>query len=215
MRYPPEQKEGTRRKIVDTASRAFRANGVEGASVSDIMAEAGLTVGGFYRHFDSKDELFREALDKAMGETLALMQQRRSRAAGPESTGHRWADRAAAVYLSPEHRERRASGCPLPELTTEVGRRDEETREHYEKMLKEIVHEVSLRLAPAPGPESEQDSTEPKPGSASTQAWGYISTLVGSLLLSRGVADPELADLILESGRQAAQASVSVDKPLK
>ena len=80
MRYTSDHKKDTRRRIVEAASKGFRRRGVDGVSVSDIMAEAGLTVGGFYRHFESKEDLFQEALEEAMGETLTLMQERRRHA---------------------------------------------------------------------------------------------------------------------------------------
>ncbi|MEO1083002.1 MAG: helix-turn-helix domain-containing protein, partial [Acidobacteriota bacterium] len=76
MRYSPEHKEETRRRIVDAASRAFRRSGFENVSVAEVMKEAGLTVGGFYRHFDSKEELFDAAMVEAMADTLRLMQRR-------------------------------------------------------------------------------------------------------------------------------------------
>lgn len=198
MRYSAEHKDGTRRKIVAAASRAFRQHGVEGASVSEIMAEAGLTVGGFYRHFESKEGLFREALEEAMGETLALMQQRRAAGEGSGATGHEWMAKAAAVYLSPEHRDHHARGCPLPGLTAEVSRRDTTTRQSFEQGLEGLAGEMAHRIDPD------------DPTTARGRAWAFLSTLVGSLLLARGVADDELAAEILASGRLAVGADERV-----
>lgn len=200
MRYPPEQKAGTRRKIVEAASKSFRKHGVEGASVSDIMADADLTVGGFYRHFDSKEELFQEALEKAMGESLVLMQNRREHASGEGSSGTAWAKRAASVYLSEDHRRMRAAGCPLPELTAEVVRRPKPVQQSFEGSLGRIVDEVAKRLNP-----DDPDATKP-------QAWGFVSTLVGSLLLARGVDDESLANEILSAGRSSALAVAHPEK---
>jgi TetR/AcrR family transcriptional repressor of nem operon len=197
MRYSPEQKKTTRRKILDAASRAFREHGVDGASVSEIMAEAGLTVGGFYRHFESKEELFRAALEKAMGETLALMQDRRIRRGDRGTHGQEWKERAAGLYLTPEHRQMQETGCPIPGLSAEVGRRDETTRQSFERSLLEIAREMALRLEP-------DTSDAEKQARARHEAWGFLSTLVGSLLLSRAVDDDELAEQILAAGREAS-----------
>ncbi len=189
MRYTQEQKDGTRQRIVRAASRAFRERGVEGASVSEIMASAGLTVGGFYRHFDSKEDLFREALSAAMTETLGLLRRRRED--GETADGATWLRWAAGVYLTPEHRAHHAAGCPLPGLTAEVVRRDVATRQSFESALEGIVGEVTERL----------ENHDPR---ARATAWGFLSTLVGSLLLARGVESDALADEILEAGRRAA-----------
>lgn len=197
MRYPPRHKEETRHKIVDAAAKAFRRHGVDGASVSEIMADAGLTVGGFYRHFESKEALFQEAMERALGETIALMQARRERHTDDDDAdvhqGPAWKARAAGVYLSPEHREMEDRGCPLPGLTAEIGRRGPDARRSFEESLKILVDEVAGRLDPE------------QPEDAELEALGFVSTLVGSLLLARGVDDEELSDKILRAGRQASR----------
>jgi TetR/AcrR family transcriptional repressor of nem operon len=197
MRYSPEHKTDTRRRIVDVASKAFRQHGAAGVSVSKIMADAGLTVGGFYRHFQSKDELFGAALDKALGETLNLLRKsdRDSRLDGDE-----WLERAAAVYLSAAHRNLRDAGCPLPTLTAEVGRRGEDVRRTFGNSVQALVEEIATRIEPGNADAGRQ------------RAWGFLATLVGSLLLARGVADESLAVEILSAGRTAAAPEIVSDE---
>jgi len=189
MRYPQEHKADTRRKIVEVASRAFREHGPAGVSVAEIMADAGLTVGGFYRHFESKDELFQEALERALGDTVEML-QRADRGAGLE--GDEWVQRAAATYLSRAHRDLWDAGCPLPGLTAEVGRRGADVRQSFGDALQRLVAEIAGRI----------DAGDPDVGRR--RAWGLLSTLVGCLLLARGVTDDRLADEILAAGRAAA-----------
>ncbi|MEM8995701.1 MAG: TetR/AcrR family transcriptional regulator [Acidobacteriota bacterium] len=188
MRYSPEHKEETRRRIVAAAARAFRRSGFEGVSVAGVMEEAGLTVGGFYRHFDSKEELFDAAVVEAMADTLRLMRRR----GASEVRGEAWMAKAAAHYLTPEHRRAVDLGCPLPSLTGEVGRRDPDLRRRFEGTLADIARAAAERIDPD------------APEAARGRAWSFLSTLVGSLLLARGVDDEDLAREILEAGRRAA-----------
>ncbi|MEM1180418.1 MAG: TetR/AcrR family transcriptional regulator [Acidobacteriota bacterium] len=188
MRYSAEHKEETRRRIVDAAARAFRASGFENVSVADVMKDAGLTVGGFYRHFRSKGELFDAAVVEAMAETLRMMQRRGT----SEVRGEAWMARAAAYYLNLPHRNAADRGCPLPSLSGEIGRSSPEIRQRFEGTLDDIADAVAERIDPD------------RPEVARARAWAFLSTLVGSLLLARGVEDDELASEILEAGRLAA-----------
>lgn len=187
VRYPPEKKPETRRRILDAASRAFRTRGPDGVTVQEIMAEAELTVGGFYRHFQSKDELFREALDRALGATRGIVRK------GPSGSGTAWVDAAAATYLSTWHLRQPSEGCPLPSLGAEVARGDEATRGLFGERLSEIAELISERIDPG------------APEAARAEAWGLLSTLVGALLLARGVRDDDLAEEILAAGRSAVR----------
>jgi len=119
MRYPLEHKAEIRNRIVKDAARRVRAEGLSGAAVSAVMRDAGLTHGGFYKHFGSKDELVTESLGEAfreMGDFLAhAAEQSKPRTA--------WKTIVKA-YLSPEHCEHRESGCPLAALAPELARAD-------------------------------------------------------------------------------------------
>ena len=182
MRYPPEHKEKTRRAIIEAAARLFRERGPDAVGLPDIMASAGLTIGGFYRHFESKEELFRLALEHAMQQTVEMMSKKKG------TVGREWLGKAAAIYLHPAHRANVGGGCPLPMLTSEVARRDDGAKERFSNLLEQIVDQVEARLHDADAPRQE--------------AWGVLATMVGGLLLSRGTADDRLAEEILSSCRK-------------
>lgn len=185
MKYKPGHKEETRQKIVDAAARLFRERGGTSASLPEIMQEAGLTVGGFYRHFESKEELFAAALETSMRQTLDMMREKPS-----QQTGDDWIARAASVYLHPAHRKNVAGGCPLPVLTPELARGGGASREGFEQVIGEIVNEIETKM-PEDGPPARE------------HAWGFLATLVGGLLLSRGVQDDEMAEEILRACRRS------------
>jgi TetR/AcrR family transcriptional regulator, transcriptional repressor for nem operon len=120
MRYPPEHKAEIRRKIVSDASRRVRAEGLTGTAVSAVMRDAGLTHGGFYKHFGSKDELLLESLSEAfrdMAECLA-------HAAEESRPGTAWKT-VVKAYLSPEHCDHPECGCPLAALASQLATADE------------------------------------------------------------------------------------------
>lgn len=189
MKYKPGHKKETRQKIVDAAARLFRERGANSASLPEIMQEAGLTVGGFYRHFESKEDLFAAALEASMRQTLNMMRSKPS-----QKTGEDWIERAASVYLHPAHRKNVAGGCPLPVLTPELARGGDAPRQGFEQVLGEIVDEIEAKMPEAGAP-------------ARDHAWGFLATLVGGLLLSRGVQDDEMAEEILRACRQTVRRS--------
>lgn len=185
MRYPPAHKEETRRRILAAASTLFRRQGAGATGLPEVMKAADLTVGGFYRHFDSKAALFKEAVAGSLRRTLAFLQH------GP-AEGRDWLRAAAARYLSREHLANVSHGCPLPALTPEIARADPAVRQAYSQALSEIIDELEKRMP------RESDSTPRE------QAWGFMALNVGGLMLARGVDDPELAEEILAACRHAA-----------
>src|SRR5258708_34056937 len=118
MRKSREEAAQTRKRIVTAAAGEFRKNGIVATGLSDLMKAAGLTHGGFYKHFESKDHLVREACIEAV-ETAIF---ERLAAAVSEGSG------AAAAYLSTDHRDNPAAGCPLSAIGSELARSDEKTR---------------------------------------------------------------------------------------
>src|SRR5690242_15230269 len=123
MPWAKDHKARTRQKIVEAAASAFRAGGVADVRVEDVMARAGLTHGGFYAHFRSKDELLREAVEHASHQTVDMLSK--SAAAVPEE------DPLQAVvdtYLTTAHVAHPEWGCPLAALGPEIARADAETR---------------------------------------------------------------------------------------
>jgi TetR/AcrR family transcriptional regulator, transcriptional repressor for nem operon len=117
MRYQPEHKVEVHRKILKDASRRVRAEGIAGAAVSSVMQDAGLTHGGFYKHFGSKHELLRESL----GEAFQEVADRLTQAAGKSQPATAW-KAIVKAYLSPEHCDHAESGCPLAALAPELAR---------------------------------------------------------------------------------------------
>ena len=196
MRYPPGHKQETRRRILSAASALFRRQGVQATGLPDVMKAAGLTVGGFYRHFDSKSSLFREAVASSLRRTLAFLRHSPGDQRGPD-----WLRAAAERYLSREHLANVDRGCPLPALTPEIARADPDTKRVYAEALREIVDELESR---AP-----EDATL----TARERAWAFVALNVGGLMLARGVDDPELAGEILRACRRSAVAESPAEDP--
>jgi TetR/AcrR family transcriptional repressor of nem operon len=196
MRYPPGRKEQTRRRILDAAAAVFRRLGYQGAGVDAVMQEAGLTAGGFYAHFPSKEALFAETLPHAMGQTRTLV--------GPdfeELAGLEWVRAVAGRYLSTEHRRRVEKGCPLPALLPEVARASGSSKAAFETMLAQVAANVAAHLPAAEGVSGED------------QALAVLSLLVGGMTLARAVADESLADRVLAACRSFAAAGVGGTQP--
>src|ERR1700730_8216627 len=117
MRYRPEHKAEVHQKIVKDASRRVRAEGITGAAVSSVMRDAGLTHGGFYKHFRSKDDLLTESLSEAFRETADRLTQ----VAEKSHTGTAW-KAIVKTYLSLEHCDHAERGCPVAALAPELAR---------------------------------------------------------------------------------------------
>jgi TetR/AcrR family transcriptional repressor of nem operon len=185
VRYPKDQKSETRQRILTAAARLFRENGYDGVGVDAIMNEAGLTAGGFYSHFSSKESLFAEAM------ATALAPKTRSRGARDSSTN---ADPLSALirgYLSRTHRDGVGEGCPLPALTSDVARKSHATRQSYERQFLRFLNEIESLIA---------DGSE----SCRERSLAILAQCVGGLMLARAVKDEKLSDQILKSCRLAA-----------
>jgi TetR/AcrR family transcriptional repressor of nem operon len=164
-------------RIVRTASTLIRRDGIDGASVAELMAEAGLTHGGFYRHFDSRDELVAEAVESA----LAHGSNRTNAAA--ETGG---SDALAAIidgYLSRLHRDKPETGCAVAALPTDIVRSNPRAREAYSAQVRRYIDLLA-------GLTSDGDRDE---------AQLVLAALIGGLLLARAVDDRALSDEILAS----------------
>jgi TetR/AcrR family transcriptional repressor of nem operon len=190
MRYPPGRKEETRRHILDAAGRVFRRQGF-GAGVDAVMAEAGLTPGGFYAHFESKEALFAEVLAGSLRSARLLRGEGVEAAAGPGLVR-----KVVGEYLSPGHRGAVERGCVMPPLLSELPRRGEEARREFQKTLGEFAAALGRHL-------TADDGTE-----ADDRALALIALLVGGMTLSRAVADEPLADRILAACRGLAEAAL-------
>jgi TetR/AcrR family transcriptional repressor of nem operon len=175
-------KEVTHERIVDTAARAIRRSGYNGTSVADIMKEAGLTHGGFYAHFDSREAMLAEAADRAGAESVAAS-TRVAATAPPEEA----LQALVRAYLSKEHVKNMELGCPIAALGSEMPRQAPEVRRAATRRIKEMIDVVARQLP---------DWGQP---SAHERALVIVATSVGALLLARAVDDSKLSDALLEA----------------
>jgi TetR/AcrR family transcriptional regulator, transcriptional repressor for nem operon len=184
MRRSREAAAETRRRIVEQASQFFRGRGIEAVSVADIMGSLGLTVGGFYRHFASKEALVAEALDAASLETT------RDRGEGMQAMLLR--------YLSDEHRRQLGRGCPVAALCSEVAHQSRSTKKAFTVALERLL-EVIDRVAP---------------GAGRRKVLHAAAAVVGGLVLARASADDRLAAEILEAVRAETLSGVAARETL-
>jgi TetR/AcrR family transcriptional repressor of nem operon len=179
VRVTREQAAANRQRIVDVASTLFRRHGFEGIGVDDIMKGAGLTHGGFYGHFASKDDLAAEACTRALG-------------------SDNWAERIAGTpdpsleavvrgYLTPRHRDDPAHGCPFAALGSDVVRQPRGVRRAFTEAVRFRV-DALLKLLPGRSADARRK-----------KALATMAGLVGALILSRAVVDPKLSDEILDA----------------
>jgi AcrR family transcriptional regulator len=180
MRYSHTHKAETRRRIVDEAARRFRRDGVAGSGLVPLMKALGMTHGGFYAHFASKEALVEASLGAAV-----------------DTLNEKWQDPLApeqlrsflASYLSPGHRDNPGEGCPLPSLCAELGLRGQPSP---------ATDGLALRMA-----QRLRDCALLDAGA--DQGLVTLAALVGALTLSRAVADPALSDRILSAVHAAVQ----------
>jgi TetR/AcrR family transcriptional regulator, transcriptional repressor for nem operon len=179
----------TRRKIVKTAATEFRQKGINGTSLADLMAAAGLTHGGFYRHFESKDQLVAEACAAAFesaNETawVPLLQQSKRNGI----------DALVAKYLSEDHRADQRDGCPFAALGSELARSDKNTRTAATEGLSKLVDAIAKQFS------------ELRPDVAKRKALVTLSTMIGALTLARMVNDTKLSTTILRESAKHVTA---------
>jgi TetR/AcrR family transcriptional repressor of nem operon len=186
MRYVKGHGLQTRNRIVENASRALRQSGADGMSVADLMKLAGLTHGGFYSHFESREALVIDAFTLAMDRTVAQWMSL-TRAMPIEERLEVFVD----AYLSPKHRDDRAHGCVLPALGTDIARSSKQARRIFARKLDEMI-DVVAGLVPGKPPKQ-----------ARRIAIATLATMMGSIALARAVGDDKLSDEVLGAGRQA------------
>jgi TetR/AcrR family transcriptional repressor of nem operon len=179
MRYHKEHKENTRRRVVHFAAARFRKDGFGGVGVATLMGDAGLTHGGFYSYFTSKEALIKEAVETGMDDKLKQT-IKASRNGGIEAF--------VREYLRPAHREHPERGCPAAAIGSEIRRHSRATRAAFTRLQLSAVAHISSLL--------------PKPDEGTAQA--IFSLLVGTLQLARNAPDAKLSDQILKSGERAA-----------
>ena len=178
MKVSREQMAQNRDRILTEAARLFREKGFDAVSVAEVMKAAGLTHGGFYGHFTSKDDLIAQTVAHAtMGEA-----------------GTRGFSAFADSYLSPRHRDAWGQGCPTAGLASELRHQSPEARTALAEGIEAQIHRVGEAL-------KREGSADLPPEVLRRQAIGRWSALVGALILARAVADPALSDEILAATR--------------
>jgi TetR/AcrR family transcriptional repressor of nem operon len=175
MGFSQADKAESHSRIVEIAARRFRELGLDGISVADIMKEAGMTVGGFYKHFATRDDLVAEAMAAACEEMETSV-----------FTSQPTLKKSIQVYLSEAHRDDPSTGCPISALVNDTARSTEDTREVYTERL-----EASLALLESQMPEGTQGRR--------AKAMLIYSAYIGALGLSRAVPDAKLSRQILNT----------------
>ena len=184
MRYGTEHKQATRRRIIETAGRRLKRDGIDGSGVATLMADAGLTNGAFYAHFPSKEDLVATAVADQ------LREQRESLSA--VARGRAGVEQYVRAYLSVQHRDNPEDGCPSAALLDEIGRSTDSTRQAYTDGLLAVIDDIAARLV------------QEDPQSARVKTLTVFAMMVGTLQLSRALADRQLADDVLDQGIENA-----------
>ena len=180
MRYGKDHKQATRQRILEAAGRRFKQDGIDGAGVAAVMSDAGLTNGAFYAHFASKEDLVANVL----ADQLRVQRQNFDSQPGLEAF--------IRAYLSPDHRDHCADGCPSAALLDEIVRRPAATRQVFTDELLTTADDIAARLDRA-------DAEE-----ARTDALTILGLMIGTLQLARALTDRDLSDQILARSREAA-----------
>ncbi|MBV9510221.1 MAG: TetR/AcrR family transcriptional regulator [Caulobacteraceae bacterium] len=197
MRYDAEHKRKTRERVLHEAGKAIRREGPHQIGVAGVMAQAGLTHGGFYAHFKSKDDMVVAAIAQMFAEGLERLAED-VRAHPPAEALSRYFD----FYLSQRHRDTRIAGCPLPFLAADAPRLPPAAREAFAagvEALRTALAEPIARLG-RPDPEGEAASV--------------LSELAGALALARAEAGLERSDAFLRRSRLALQHRLGLDPAL-
>jgi TetR/AcrR family transcriptional regulator, transcriptional repressor for nem operon len=200
MRYSKEHKTQTHARIVKRAAIKLREKGAHGIGVADLMKEAGLTHGGFYAHFDSRDALVIEAVTHAMDRSTEKW-----RKLSAETAPDKRLARIVNSYLSPDHRDNPGQGCAVPSLASEIARESTKTRRVFAGRMEQLIDMLADQYQGLPRK------------AARKQAVAALATMMGSLVMARVSGNSELSDEILKSGRDAVleRASSTTKKPAK
>ena len=187
MRLTSEQAKQNRQLILETASRMFRLHGMEDVSVADIMKQSGFTHGGFYNHFNSKEELAAEAVSCAFEKAAHGLSGKFASAKSPQKA----LEIIIAEYLSPAYRDSSTGGCPASALPADAARNGKEVQTAFADGIESYLDIFAARRN---GNKQE----------ARQQAVALLSGLVGALILSRAVkkSNPKLSDELLSSARK-------------
>jgi TetR/AcrR family transcriptional repressor of nem operon len=202
MGHSREAKALSHDRVVAVAAARFREAGVDGVGVADLMREAGLTHGGFYRHFASRDELVAEAVERALrdgGKSVAAIERALDESSAPGDLAARRHGLLAALvdgYLSTAHRDSLATSCAVTTLAGDVARSNERARAAYSRQVDAYVALLMKLVA-----------GEKKKGRR-MKAIAALATLVGAVSMARAVDDPTLSREILRSAADELKAQL-------
>jgi len=190
MGHSKAQKTKTHKRIISIASKRFREKGLARVGIAELMKEAGLTVGGFYKHFDSRDDLVDEAVSSAFGGWKRRVDA--AKAGGPSVSLAKLID----DYLDEAHRDNPGTGCAFSALAPEIARSDKQTRALTSEQVR---NDIQLIAGLLPGKDKSR---------ARSRAILTFSALVGAMSLARAVSDEGLSREILETVGQFLKNSV-------
>jgi TetR/AcrR family transcriptional regulator, transcriptional repressor for nem operon len=189
MGHSRADKAQTHERLVEAAAARFREKGLDGISLADLMKELGLTHGGFYKHFASRDALVAEAVE------YAYEQGERTVAKIVDDKGRLDLCRYVDFYLSDSHRDAPGTGCAISALSADISRRDEDTQARYRQQLDGIFTRIGASF---PGNKAEQRK----------QAIAFMTRMYGAILIARGAGDSQLSEEILETVREQLHESL-------
>jgi TetR/AcrR family transcriptional repressor of nem operon len=187
MGHSRVEKTKTHERIVALASNRFREKGLEGIGIAELMKQAGLTVGGFYKHFGSRDDLVAQALGSAVGPWKGLVDEAAS--GGPRVTY----DALVDAYLSETHRNHPGTGCPVGALAGDVARSDKRTRAVLTKQVSGYIQWLADLIRDASGEDK---------GATRSRAVMSVCALIGAITVSRAVSNQQLSREILTTVAQ-------------
>jgi TetR/AcrR family transcriptional regulator, transcriptional repressor for nem operon len=187
MRHSKTEKANTHKRIVTIAAKKFREEGLAGIGIADLMKKAGLTVGGFYKHFKSRDALVAEAI----GSALEMWKDRIDAAAadGPRITYESLVD----DYLSEAHRNYPGMGCPVSALAGDLARSDKRTRAVATRKIRDNIELLATLI---------RDTTKMDKDTARPRAVMTYCAMVGAISMARAISDKELSRDILKTVAQ-------------
>jgi TetR/AcrR family transcriptional repressor of nem operon len=187
MRHSKDEKARTHKRIVAIASKKFREEGLVGIGIADLMKEAGLTVGGFYKHFKSRDALVAEAVGNALGRWKDQLEAAAS--GGPPVTYESLLDN----YLSEAHRNDPGTGCPVSALAPDLARSDKRTRALVTRKIRDNIMVLETLI---------RDRKKKDNGTTRSHAILTYCALVGAIAIARAVSDEQLSREILKTVSQ-------------
>jgi len=193
MRYSDTHKEETRAKVVKAAAAAVRAKGPDGVGVAEIMAEAGLTHGGFYAHFPNKEALVAAAIEEAFGQS-----RRRFARLTEGMSAHEALTTFIDSYVSADHRNNPQRGCPISTLSNDLPRQGPLVRGAFDKGVAGLIGRIEGWLP------------EQKPSTRRSLAASMMAEMAGAVALARAVSDEALAENLLAASRERVKARAGI-----